>query len=386
MQITAVRSFQVKVGHRNNFIVKIDTDAGISGVGEGGMSGRERAMQGAIEHYERVLVGMDPKRIEHIWQVLYRSQYFEGGKVFGAAISAIDIALWDILGQTLGVPVYQLLGGACRERVQCFATPATLNGPHCVEQARAAVDAGWTVLRFMTGMDDKGWSGGTGATFEPMESLDLAAHWIREIRHAVGPRIGLAIDFHHRLSVAEAALFCQKVAGVHLMFLEEPIRAQSPKAYAQLRAMTPMPFAVGEEFSSKWEFLPFVEDGLLNFARIDVCNVGGLSEARKVAGWCEAHYIDIMPHNPLGPVCTAATIHLAAATSNFALQEYQQLYADDFPHDLFPTAPVISGDCFPLPTRPGLGVTFDEVAAERYAFEFWEAPHWNRRDGAHTNW
>lgn len=386
MHITAVKPFPLKVGHRNNFIVKLETDSGISGLGEGGMSGRELAMQGAVQHYERVLLGMDPTRIEHIWQTLYRSQYFEGGKVFGAAISAIDIALWDILGQSLGVPVYQLLGGACRDRVQCFATPASLTGPECVERAREAVDSGWRYLRFGTGMADEGWTGATGAVYEPLESLELAAHWIREVRNAVGPTIGLSIDFHHRLSVAEAALFCQKVADVHLMFLEEPIRAQSPKAYAQLRGMTPVPFAIGEEFSSKWEFLPFIEDGLLNFARIDVCNVGGLTEAKKVAGWCEAHYIDVMPHNPLGPVCTAATIHLAAAIPNFAQQEFQQVYADTLPRDLFPDAPVPDGDCFPLLTRPGLGVTFDESAADQHAFEFWEAPHWRRRDGSYTNW
>jgi galactonate dehydratase len=386
VKITAVRPFPVKVGHRNNFIIKVETDAGISGIGEGGMSGRELAMQGAVEHYARVLTGMDPRRIEHIWQVLYRSQYFEGGKVFGAVISAIDIALWDILGQSLGVPVYQLLGGACRDHIQCFATPGSLTGPECVERARDAVDAGWRYLRFGTGMEDEGWTGGTGAVYEPLESLELAAHWIREVRQAVGPRIGLSIDFHHRLSVAEAALFCQKVADVHLMFLEEPIRAQNPRAFAQLRTMTTVPFAIGEEFSSKWEFLPFIEEGLLNYARIDVCNVGGLSEAKKVAGWCEAHYIDIMPHNPLGPVCTAATLHLAASVSNFAQQEYLQIYGDTFPHDLFPIAPDLSGDCFPLPTRPGLGIEFDESAAERHAFEFWEAPHWHRRDGSHTNW
>ena len=113
--------------------------------------------------------------------------------------------------------------------------------------------------------------------------------------------------------MAEAAIFCQRVEPLHLQFVEEPIRAESSEAYRQLRAMTRVPFAIGEEFSSKWAFAPFVEQGLLNYARIDVSNVGGLTEAKKVAGWCEAHYIDIMPHNPLGPVTTAATIHLAAS-------------------------------------------------------------------------
>lgn len=386
MEITAVKGFPVKVGHRNIFIVKIETDAGIYGLGEGGMSGRELAMLGALEHYERLLIGEDPWRIEHHWQRLYRSQYFEGGKIFGAVISAIDIALWDILGKSLEVPVYQLLGGACRDRIPAFATPGSLTGPEVVDQARQAIEQGWRYLRFGAGMGDDGWTGGEGAIYEPMESLDLAARWIREIRETVGPAIGLSIDFHHRLSVAEAALFCQKVSDVNLMFLEEPIRSQNPTAYEQLRTMTPIPFAIGEEFSSKWEFQPFIDRGILNFARIDVCNVGGLSEAKKVAGWCETHYIDVMPHNPLGPVCTAATLHLAAAISNFAQQEYQHRNAAAYPRDLFPTFPEIDGDAFPLPTRPGLGVEFDESLAGQYEFEHWNPPMWRRRDGQHTNW
>lgn len=386
MKITAVKSFPVQIGHRNSFIVKVETDAGLSGVGEGGISGREMAMQGQVDHFQRFLVGMDPRRIEHIWQSLYRSQYFEGGKIAGAAIAAIDIALWDILGQALDVPVYQLLGGACRDRVQCFATPADLTGPQCVERATEAVAQGWRYLRFGPGMPDPAWTGEDGAIYEPLESLELAAHWIREVRRAVGADVGLSIDFHHRLSVAEAALFCQKIADVHLMFLEEPIRAQNPRAYQQLRTMTPMPFAIGEEFSSKWEFRPFIEDGILNYARVDISNVGGLTEARKVAGWCEAHYVDMMPHNPLGPVTTAATIHFCAAINNFAQMEYLHGIAEGFPRDLFPTMPKIAGDSFPLPTAPGLGVTFNEEAVARHAFAYWEEPHWQRRDGAFTNW
>ena len=150
--------------------------------------------------------------------------------------------------------------------------------------------------------------------------------------------------------------------------------------------MTPIPFAIGEEFSNKWEFLPFIEEGLTNFARIDVSNVGGLSEAKKIAGWAEAHYIDVMPHNPLGPVCTAASIHFCAAINNFAGLEYRWFLAETYPRDLFPTLPEIAGTSFPLPTAPGLGVTFDESVAAKYPFAHWEAPHWQRRDGSYTNW
>ena len=147
-----------------------------------------------------------------------------------------------------------------------------------------------------------------------------------------------------------------------------------------------MPFAIGEEFSSKWAFVPFIEGGLLNYARIDVSNVGGLTESKKVAGWCEAHYIDVMPHNPLGPVTTAATIHLAAALPNFAQLEYQHRLAEAYPPDLFPVMPALDGDGFPLPDAPGLGVEFNPDAVADHPFELWEAPHWQRRDGSYTNW
>jgi galactonate dehydratase len=320
-------------------------------------------------------------------EALHQNTFWQGrGGTITHAISGIDIALWDILGQALGVPVYQLLGGACRDRVPCFATAeAGLSGAACVEQAQELVGQGWRYLRFGPGMPGRDGRGEDDAVYEPLESLELAAHWIREVRQAVGG-VNLSIDFHHRLSVAEAALFCQKVADVHLMFLEEPIRAQNPKAYRQLRTMTPIPFAIGEEFSNKWEFLPFIEEGLLNYARVDISNVGGLTEAKKVAGWCEAHYVDMMPHNPLGPVTTAASIHFGAAINNFAQLEYLHTIDRAYPRDLFPTRPEIAGDAFPLPTAPGLGVTFDEEAAARYAFDPWEAPHLHRRDGAVTNW
>lgn len=386
MKIAAVRGYPVKVGHRNQFIVTVETDEGIVGVGEGGISGRELAMQGMLEHLARFLVGEDPRRIEHVWQTMYRGAYFEGGKILGATIAAVDIALWDILGKWLGVPVYQLLGGACRRRVQCFATPGVLNGPECVERARELADAGWRYMRFVPGMAEAGWSGEDGEVYEPFESIEQAVHWLGEVRRALGSRVELSIDFHHRLSVAEAAVFCQRVEPLHLQFVEEPIRAESVEAYRQLRGMTRVPFAIGEEFSSKWAFVPFVEGGLLNYARIDVSNVGGLTEAKKVAGWCEAHYIDVMPHNPLGPVTTAATIHLAAALPNFAQLEYQHRLAEAYPRDLFPLMPALDGDGFALPETPGLGVEFNPDAVGDHAFEPWEAPHWQRRDGSYTNW
>jgi len=384
--ITAVKGFPIRVNHRNQFVVKVETDEGVTGVGEGGISGRELAMQGMLDHFAQVLIGQDPRRIEHIWQTLYRGAYFEGGKITAAVVSAVDIALWDILAKWLSVPVWQLLGGACRDRIPCFATPGALSGPDIIDTAIAHVDAGWTALRFTPGMLNLNWTGVDGSVYDPHASINTAVDLLNELRTRLGPEILLSIDFHHRLSPAEAALFCRRVEPLHLHFVEEPIRCENPDAYAQLRTMTSVPFAIGEEFSSKWAFAPYVERGLLNFARVDVCNVGGLSESRKIAGWCEAHYIDLMPHNPLGPISTAACVHLAAATSNFAYLEYFPGHDRDRPVDLFPVALETSDGSFPLPTAPGLGVEFDAAAVEDHPFEMWSPPRWQRPDGSYTNW
>ncbi|MBA2277438.1 MAG: mandelate racemase/muconate lactonizing enzyme family protein [Chloroflexia bacterium] len=386
MKITAIKGFPIKVRHRNQFVVKVETDQGITGVGEGGISGRELAMQGMLDHFAHGLVGEDPRRIEHTWQLLYRGAYFEGGKITAAVISAIDIALWDILGKSLGVPVWQLLGGAVRERVPCFATPGTLSGPDVIDKAKVAITEGWRVLRFTPGMLNLDWTGVDGSIYDPHDSINAAVHWLGELRRELGDEVALAIDFHHRLNPAEAALFCQRVEDLHLLFVEEPIRCEDPEAYRQLRSMTRVPFAIGEEFSSKWAFAPYVESGLLNFARLDLCNVGGITEARKIAGWCETHYIDLMPHNPRGPIATAASVHLACSTSNFAFLEYFPAHDRDRPRDLFPVAIEQEGGSFPLPTAPGLGVEFDEAAAVDHPFEFWAPPRWRRPDGAYTNW
>ena len=385
MKITAVKPLALKATFRNIFIVKIETDSGIYGLGESGTASREQALAGMVEHFAQFLVGQDPRRIEQIWQTLYRSQYFEGGTIVAAAVSAIDIALWDILGKSLDTPVYQLLGGRSRNHVDCFCDAGLLNGPECVELARQRVDEGWRTLRFGPGMPGQSPDDEQDDVYEPHESLLLAAHWLGEVRRAVGPSIRLSVDFHHRLSVAETADFCRRAEHVDLMFLEEPIRCENPKAYAALRRMTSMPFAIGEEFSSKWAFLPYIEEGLTNFARVDLCNVGGFTEARKVAGWCEAHYIDMMPHNPLGPVCTAATAHFSTTINNFSCQECQ-LKLRDFPRELFPVQLELEKDHLLVPDRPGLGIEFNEDAAADYGFEFYECPHLTRRDGAYTNW
>ena len=393
MKITDVKTYFPWASMRPEALVKVETDEGIVGWGESGMCSRELAVEGAVRHYREFLIGKDPMRAGALWQEMYRSQYFEGGRALMAAISAIDIALYDIKGKALGVPVYELLGGKHRDFVPGFVTSQAPWGPALIDDVKEMIERGWQAIRMGFAEPD---SGPDGRLFEPRDSIAPTAQWLTKLREDVGSQPVLGIDYHHRLSVAEAASFCQRMTSGTLDFLEEPIRDENPDAYAVLRSMTDIPFAIGEEISSKWHFLPYIERGLANFARLDICNVGGFTEAMKVAGWCEAHYIDLMPHNPVGPICTAASVHLLAAIPNCAWLEVRTPPNGPWGQDdsdwcperraIYPKQVQLDGSMYPVPTEPGLGIEVDEKVASGQRFRFWEAPHLHRKDGSYTNW
>tara|TARA_Y100000590_G_scaffold82834_1_gene92317 strand:- start:11593 stop:12738 length:1146 start_codon:yes stop_codon:yes gene_type:complete len=381
MKITEIKPFAVWVGRRNQMLVKIETDEGIYGWGESGFSGRELGVKGIIEHYREFLLGKDPMSRGALWQEMYRSQYFEGGRTLTAAISAIDIALHDIVGKKLGVPIYDLLGGKHRNKVPVFATTEGPYGPEMIKQAKEFMDMGINAFRLSyDNMDIQ-----NGGLFEPRESIANSSEWLIKAREELGNQAIMGVDYHHRLSVSETASFCQMMPSHTLDFLEEPIRDETPEAYEVLRTLTDVPFAIGEEFASKWQFLPYIERGITNFARVDICNVGGFTESMKVAGWCEPHYIDLMPHNPLGPICTAASVHLGAAVPNFAWLEVAMARALNPDFDIFPEQVLLEGNGYQVSDKPGLGVEVDESKLTE-PFKFWEAPHPHRSDGSHTNW
>ena len=389
MKITDIKIYPIYVGRRNLIVVKVETDEGIYGWGEAGLGSRALAVVGAIRHYREWLIGRNPMQIGALWQEMYRSQYFEGGRVLTAAMAALDIAFHDIKGKALGIPVYQLLGGKQREWIPCFATTGAPMGPELIEHVQQLLDEDWQAIRTMFHMQPA--DGDSATTFEPRESIGKTAHWLTKLREAVGVEPVIGIDYHHRLSLAEAASFCQRMPSGTIDFLEEPIRAETSSAYQALRGMTDIPFAIGEEFSSKWEFLPFLENDITQFARIDVCNVGGLTEAMKVASLAESHYINLMPHNPLGSICTAATTHLSAAVPNLAWQEtlitIKAEQGDNSPYDpdWFLVQPEVEGCNIKLPEAPGLGVEFNEERAKKTEFRFSEAIHLHKRDGSVTN-
>ncbi|MCH7733679.1 MAG: mandelate racemase/muconate lactonizing enzyme family protein [Chloroflexi bacterium] len=386
MKITAIKPYPAWSVWRNVFLVKVETDEGIYGWGEGGTSWRELGMAGVTEHFSQILIGKDPMQPGRIWQELYRSAYFEGGRVITGAMSAIDIALHDIIGKKLGVPVYQLLGGKQRDWVPCFATTSAPTAEEMIESAGKLMEDGWECMRLSVG---ERWTE-SPSVFEPREDIPRQVDALIRARAQLGRKVVIGIDYHHRLSVAEAASFCQAMPPGTLDFVEEPIRDESVASYETLRQMTPIPFALGEEFSSKWQFLPYIEKGLTNYARVDMGNVGGFTEAQKVAGWCEAHYIDLMPHNPLGPINTAASAHLAMATPNFAwLEMFQRLEEREQEADrLYPGNFRAVGGRMEVPDRPGLGIDVDEDAIANSPMhpDDWIVSRLVRRDGSVTNW
>ena len=385
MKIIAITPFPAWVGIRNQLLVKVETDEGIYGWGESGLSGREKAVVGAIEHYARV--PDRPRRLRHrpLWQEMYRSQYFEGGRVLHRRDLGDRHRALRHQGQgARGCRSISCSAASSATVIPTFATTRGPCGPDMIEQAQELIAMGWTAIRlFPAGHDSRG-------VYEPRESIAETARWCVKAREELGDEwcsastITIACRSPRRRASARR---CRRARSTSSRSRSATRPRRPTRRCARL---TDVPFAIGEEFASKWQFLPYIERDIHQFNRIDVCNVGGLTEAMKVAGWSEAHYVDMMPHNPLGPVCTAATVHFAAAVANFAWLETRAT-----PGELT-TASTTPGSsrCSPASrapttrsaTRPGLGVEVDEALVRKQSFRFWEAPHLRRTDGSVTNW
>ncbi|MFA6108767.1 MAG: mandelate racemase/muconate lactonizing enzyme family protein, partial [Candidatus Latescibacterota bacterium] len=338
---------------------------------------KEQAGVGAIRHLAQHLTGEDPLNTEWIWQKLFRGDFFPGGRISTSALSAIDIALWDIKGKALGQPVHILLGGRMRDRVTCYTGIGGATPEETARSARERVAEGWRYLRLST-MDRNG-------ILEPRTAVRDSVDHFAAAREAVGPEVEICIDVHTRLDPPDTIRLGRELERYDPFFIEDPLRCENPQSYRLVRQHVSSPLAVGEQYATKWEFRQMIEEELLDYARIDLCIVGGLTEARKIANWCETHYIKIVPHNPLGPVSAAACLHLDLACDNFAVQE-GGLIGHQVMADLFPVqVPYQAGYLLP-PERPGLGVEFDEKAAAHYEFRWQTGPQLRRADGSFTNW
>lgn len=384
MKIRDVDPFIVRVGHRNQLLIRVRTANGEVGWGESGYSSREQSVIGALDQLRPWLVGKDARRRDALFQEMTRAAYYEGGRSLTAAAAAVDIALYDLVARHLNVPVYELLGGAHRDRIACYAHVMPPLAAKAVEDAKTVADAGWRCVRVMLAhapLEDR-------QVYDAQLAIAVAVEWLPQIRSAIGNGVLLGLHGHHRLTPFEATSLLQKLPPGTIDYMEDPIRSESPEAYAALRSRVDIPFAHGTELTNKWAFAPYLERGLMDFARVDVGLIG-LTEAKKVAALAEAHYVDIMPHNPLGPIATAASAHFAAAVSNHAYLEIRESPIENlgfYDRDVFPNAlvPDATG-MMSLPPGPGLGVTVNVEALEAEASHY-EPPHWQRPDGTYTNW
>jgi L-alanine-DL-glutamate epimerase-like enolase superfamily enzyme len=324
-------------------------------------------------------LGQDPSRIEHLWQYLFRGGFFPAGRIAASVLSAIDMALWDIRGKALGVPVYELLGGLVRDKVVCYPHNVghALEVDSLVESCLKTKEEGWKFVRWGLPQD--------GGILEPSQSIRAALRQMEAVRQAIGDEIEICFDVHTRLDPADTIQLCRAAEQYRPYFMEDPVRSENVRSLRQVRQQTSVPIAVGEQFANKWEFREVIEDDLTDYARVDLSIVGGLTEAKKIAGWCETHYIKMAVHNPLGPVSSAVCLQFNLACSNFGVQE-QPRRTGTVLTDVVPVQPEWRDGYLLPPTLPGLGIEFDREAARKHPFQMRELPTLRRLDGSFTNW
>ncbi len=378
MKITEVEPLVIATGTGTYLLVVVHTDVGLHGLGEVGMRSRPRAVLGALADFADLAVGTEAHRIEELSQLFLRGGFFPAVGDVAAAAAGIDLALWDLRGKALGVPVHELLGGAVREHVPAYVHLPGHGLPEYVENGQRLVEQGWRHLRL-------GLQPPAEPVLEPRATLRENIAAFHGLREALGDDVELLIDVHTRLDPAEAAVFCREIEPARPYFVEDPLRSENLDSYRTLRARTGVPLAAGEQLTTVWEFRPLIEDDLVDHARIDLANTG-LTQGRKVAAMAEAHHIQVTTHNPLGPVCSAASAHFNLTLPNLGVQEQTHPHGwDDDP--LLLAGPVVSAGAVRPGDRPGFGVEIDLPAARRAAAgELGPPPRYRRPDGSLTNW
>lgn len=372
MKITELRIMHVKP--RFSFL-KISTDEGLFGYGEAILEGRSRTVEMAVKELEPHLIDQDPRRIEHLWQAMYRGTFYRGGPIMSSAISGIEQALWDILGKSLNVPVYQLLGGAVRDRIRLYRH-ARGNDPQSLNaDAKKAVEEGFSMIK---------WSPqGAAHILESPGFIRKQVECVEALRDGIGPDLELAIDFHGRYSPMAAVQLAKELERFNLSWIEEPVLPQNVDALLYFRSSVSIPVATGERLYTKWDFREVIEKQAAHIIQPDLAHCGGIMEGKKIAAMAEAYYMAIAPHNPLGPINLAASLQLAASTPNFFVQEHVTLGEGYLKKPFVHTNGYID-----LPMGPGLGIELDEDAiAEKQYDGDWDTPrYYHEDDGSVADW
>ena len=365
--------------------VEIVTDSGLTGWGEAVLEGHCRAVLACVEEYRDYLIGKDPARIEDIWSTIYRAGFYRGGGVMMSALSGIDQALWDIKGKSLGVPVYELLGGACRDRMKVYSWIGGDRPSDTGAAAKAKMDEGFSAVK-MNATEEL-------QMVDSYDKVDAVLARVAAIREACGPHFGIAIDFHGRVHKPMAKVLAKKLEPFNPMFIEEPVLCEHMELFKEIAACCDIPIATGERLFSKYDFKRLLTLGGVDIVQPDLSHAGGITEVRKIAAMAEAYDVALAPHCPLGPIALAACLQIDAVSYNAVIQEQSMgihynvgksvldyvLNKDDF---------AFTDGFAALPHLPGLGVDVNRnlVVEENKTPHNWKNPVWHHADGSVAEW
>jgi galactonate dehydratase len=388
MKITRISTLVVNANMRNWVFVKVETDEpGLYGWGEATLEWKTKTVVGAVEDMSRYLIGEDPLRIEHLYQIMYRQYFWKPGIEGMTAISGIDQALWDIKGKWLNVPVYELLGGRVRDRIRVYnhlgagqmkSMYESTEPQEFAERALMVKEAGYTGIKFMAVPRTE--------PIEGVNSVRYAESLVRAVREAVGPEMDIMVDLHARCNTPAMAMqYCQAFEPYGLLFFEEPCPTEDLEATAQVTRMSRIPIATGERLVGRNQFRELFERRACHVIQPDLSHCGGLWEARKIAAAAETYSMAVAPHNPNGPISTAATVHFALATPNWVIQE---MITGDVPWraDVLTEPLVVKNGMIEPPTKPGLGIDVNEKEAAKYPFKPEAEQRYFHPDGSVADW
>ncbi|WP_375575506.1 galactonate dehydratase [Paracidovorax oryzae] len=382
MKITRLTTFLVPP--RWCFL-KIETDEGIDGWGEPVLEGRAQTVAAAVEELSDYLVGKDPRNIEDHWTVLYRGGFYRGGGIHMSALAGIDQALWDIKGKALGVPVSELLGGNVRDKIRVYSWIGGDRPAETARQARDAVGRGFTAVK-MNGTEEMQF-------VDTFDKVERCLQNVAAVREAVGPHVGIGVDFHGRVHRPMAKILVKELEPYRLMFIEEPVLSEHDEALKEIARISSTPIALGERLYSRWDFKRVLQEGYADIVQPDPSHAGGITETRKIASMAEAYDVALALHCPLGPIALAANLQIDAVCYNAFIQEQSLGIHYNQDNDLMdyvsnPQVFAYQDGMVAIPGGPGLGIEVNEDYVRERARQGhrWRNPVWRHRDGSLAEW
>ena len=365
--------------------LKIETDEGISGWGEPVLEGRAHAVAAMVDELADYLVGKDPRHIEDHWTVMYRGGFYRGGGIHMSALAGIDQALWDIKGKALGASVSELLGGQVRDRIRVYSWIGGDRPSETAAAAKAAVARGFTAVK-MNGTEEMQF-------VDSFDKVERCLANVAAVREAVGPNVGIGVDFHGRVHKPMAKVLFKELEPYRLMFIEEPVLSEHHEALKELAHLSSTPIALGERLYSRWDFMRILSEGYVDIIQPDPSHAGGITETRKIAAMAEAYDVALALHCPLGPIALAANLQIDAGCYNAFIQEQSLGIHYNQANDLLdylsnPEVFAYQDGMVTIPTGPGLGIEVNEAYVKERAAEGhrWRNPVWRHGDGSFAEW